>query len=123
MTETENVAVQAGRKVTTHRRENLHYLVVTHGSQAALASSIPSSLLTQPMISTILRKKRPLWPHEARAIENDLKIPEYWLDRYSLRLAWKQLRRFRELPQDAVSLLNEMLVFVEAQARSSAASK
>ncbi len=121
MPELETPEEKAGRFVTKTRYENLDYLVVTHGSQAALAAATPSSQLTQPIISTILRKKRPLWEHEARAIEADLKIPTNWLDRYPLRSAWKQLRRFRELPAENVALFNEMLAFAEQQAASNKA--
>lgn len=107
--------LEASVSVPIRRRENLEYLCITHGSQVALAQAIAESGVTQPMISTILRKKRPLWPDEARAIEQELGIPNNWLDRYSLRAAAKHVRKFRELPEEARVLLNEMFAFAESQ--------
>ena len=97
------------------RRGNLGYLVTVHGSQAGLAGAIIPSGLTQPIISTILRKKRPLRPLEARAIERQLGIPQTWLDRFDLRQAWKLTSKFRELPLETQALFNDMLEFAEGR--------
>jgi hypothetical protein len=114
----EDEAVVVGRRMTTQRRENLEYLVRTHGSQKAFADAVPSAGITQPMISLMLsRKRRWLSTHEARRIEADLKIPENWMDRYPLAEVWRMWRRFRELPPETIALFNEMLEFTESRKR------
>ena len=100
------------------RRENLGYLVANHGSQSALADALVSSGLTQPMISTILRRQRPLWTKEAREVEKQLGIPADWLDRHCLRETWKYVRKFRELQPETRILVNEILAFVEGMGGS-----
>lgn len=111
-----DVTVQIGTSIATNRRVNFDFLVNSHGSQASLAAAVPSAGITQPMISLMLSKKRPLSKYEARNIEIDLMIPNGWLDRLNLRDAWKLWRNFRELPPESRALFNEMQAFVDQKA-------
>lgn len=104
--------------VVALRRANLDYLVRAYGSQSALAHAANVSSLTQPVVSTILRRKRVLWPDEARAVEANLGIPQHWLDRFEIHQAWRPLLRFRELPPDVRQVFNELAAFAEGAEES-----
>lgn len=99
--------------VNVKRRENLDFLVACYGTQTDLAKVIVKSGVTQPIISSILRKKRVLEAYEARNIETELGIPRAWMDRFDLRQAWKHIRKFRVLGAETKTLFNEMLEFSE----------
>ena len=105
--------------VGTTRRKNLSWLVDVHGSQTDLASEVPGTSLTQPVISLILREKRPLHEHEARVLEGRLGIPANWLDCYSLRESWKLVKQFGKLSEPQRFLVNEMLAFVASRGNAS----
>ena len=111
-----DVAVQIGTRITTNRRVNIDFLASLQGSQQALAVSMPSTGITQPMISKILSKERPLSDHEARKIEEDLKIPYGWLDRIKLSSALQIWLKFKEISSENIALFNEMQSFFEANA-------
>jgi len=64
-----------------NRRKQLAILVETYGTQSALARTLSHKSLTQPIISSILRRKRPLAEYEARDIELKLGIPKGSMDR------------------------------------------
>ena len=97
------------------RRENLQFLVGCHGTQTDLAKALSHKTLTQPIISSILRRKRPLHVHEARDLEQILGIPNGWLDRYTLRKAWRLIRQFGTLDASTQGLVNALLTFATEQ--------
>lgn len=98
------------------RRENLKFLVETYRTQTALAKTLAHKTLTQPIISLILRRRRPLGQCEARDIERKLGIPNGWMDRYTLRKAWGLVRPFSTLDITTQEILNALLKFSEEHA-------
>lgn len=97
------------------RRENISYLINLHGTQTRLAEILAHETLTQPIISSILRGKRPLRESEARYIEQKVGIPKNWIDKYPLRAAWRLLIRFRRMSEGDRETVNEILSFIEVQ--------
>lgn len=98
------------------RRENLEFLAETYGTQSALAKALASKTISQPIISSILQRKRPLPEREARDIEEMLDIPIGWIDRYSLRKSWGLIRPFSTLDTSTQEILNALLKFAEEHA-------
>jgi|SRR5205809_5837839 hypothetical protein len=94
------------------RRENLEFLVACHGSQTSFANAVRYRSLTQPIVSSILHRRRALHEFEARAVERSLSIPEGWMDRYSLRKAWLHIRKIRQMDPEAQRVVHALLKFV-----------
>lgn len=98
------------------RRGALDFLIVIHGSQTELARVLNHSTLTQPILSSIQRRKRPLHSHEARDIEKILGIPDGWMDRNNwVRTGWKLAKEYRMLGPDERAIANKLLSFALVQ--------
>jgi hypothetical protein len=108
------------------RKENLRFLVKEYGSQCALAKAIAASSLTQPMISQILNKPRRIgWGRmgivrsfssdEARSVEKQLGIPNGWMDKYPLDVAWPLVKKFQKLSPECRQVVSDFIDFVSGR--------
>lgn len=99
--------------VSRSRRENLDFLCRCHGSQSQLARVLADKCLTQPIVSSILRRKRRMRENEARDVERKLNIPNGWMDRCNLRKTAPLIREFRALHPSIQELFNSLLDHVQ----------
>ncbi len=107
--------------IGSFKRENLEFLVACHGTQTEFANALHHNTLTQPIISSIIRKKRTFHSHEARAIEQWLCISEGWIDRYPLltfRKAWAHLKKLRHMEPDTVRTLHALVKFADQNSKA-----
>lgn len=95
-----------------NRRENLEFLVACHATQSELAKVLAHDTLTQPIISSILRRKRLFHECEARDVERIIGLPEGWMDNYSLRKGWPLIREFRRFDSETKKIVNGLLKFI-----------
>ena len=95
-------------------RENLLFLVACHGSQSALSTML-SPVLTQQKISSMIGGRRYLREHEARHIEQRLRIPSGWMKQCSLRLGMPLVRQFRAMDATTQDLFDALIAFVLMQ--------
>ena len=98
------------------RKNNLIYLIQTHGSQTELAKKLNSKSLTQQILSAIQRGKRALHSYEAREIEQKLGIPTGWMDHESwLKKGWRHLNTYRKLDASTKLIVDGVNKFVLSQ--------
>ena len=94
------------------RRSALDFLITIHGTQTELAHILNHPTLSQPILSSIQRKKRFLHPHEARDMEGILDIPDGWMDRDNwVRAGWKVVKEYRTLGAKEKAIANQLLAF------------
>jgi hypothetical protein len=96
-------------------RQNINFLVAKCGNSQTAMAKMLNQRLSQPMISSLSRTGtgRHLHWHEARRIEQELKIPFGWMSRYSMAEVWPLVVRFRELSGDGQELFNDMLKLID----------
>ena len=102
------------QNIIQNRRENLEYLVYhMYGNQSIFATDLKYSALSQPTVSDILRKKRQLYLHEARAIEEKLSIPVNWMDKDSWVYDGRDLiEKYKKLTDEEKVFFNATIEFV-----------
>ena len=94
------------------RRNALIFLIGCYGTQTELARILAHGTLTQPILSSIERRKRPLHPHEARDVERIIGIPDGWMNRENwVRDGWKLITEYRHLGEKEKSVANRMVSF------------
>lgn len=97
-----------------NRRENLTYLVDFIGTQTELAKTLKSKTLSQQILSSIERGKRPMHDFEAREIEQKLSIPRGWMDLPPwTSKGWELLRKYRALNDDEKRLFDELAEYLQ----------
>ena len=95
------------------RRNALIFLIDRYGTQTELARVLAHETLTQPILSSIERRKRPLHPHEARDIERVIGLPEGWMSNENwVRDGWKLITEYRCLGEKEKGVANRMVSFV-----------
>jgi SOS response regulatory protein OraA/RecX len=96
----------------TARRYALIFLIGRYRTQTELARVLSHETLTQPILSSIERRKRPLHPHEARDIERIIGIPEGWMSKeHWVRDGWKLITEYQSLGEGEKSVANRMVSF------------
>lgn len=101
--------------VSKLRRENPKRLADSR-TQTKLASDLEHETLTQQIISSIIRGKRPLYNSEARYVEEKPGIPSGWIDMYPLGIKTLLLvREFGKLDAASKEITNKLLQFVQNQ--------
>ena len=102
------------QNIILSRRKNLEYLIdYKYGSQSSFAAILKYPALTQPTLSDILRKKRPLHEFEARAIEDKLSIPHNWMDRDNWIYDGRELiDKYKIMTDDEKVFFNKTINFV-----------
>lgn len=95
------------------RRKNLEDLIKIHNTQTDFANFINHPKLSQPILSSILNKKRPFHDQEARYIEQKMGIPETWLDKYPLQEVMPLIRKLRRLDIETQEIFNGLLKFID----------
>lgn len=99
-------------RASVSRRNALSYLINRYGTQTELARVLAHKTLTQPILSSIERKKRPLHSYEARDIERIIGIPDGWMDQENwVRDAWKLILEYQILDETEKSVANRMVSF------------
>jgi hypothetical protein len=94
------------------RRNALIFLINRYGTQTQLARVLAHETLTQPILSSIERGKRPLHPHEARDIERVIGLPEGWMSNENWVCdGWKLITEYRCLGEQEKSVANRMVSF------------
>jgi hypothetical protein len=105
------------KNISVVRRNNVMSLVYHYGSQTKLAATLASNILTQQILSAIMKGKRALQPHEAREIETTLVIPNGWMDKQDsievIRGSYGLITKYRLLSKNDRDLFNDMAAFVE----------
>jgi hypothetical protein len=97
---------------TVAGRNALIFLIDYYGTQTMLARVLAHKTLTQPILSSIERKKRPLHPHEARDIEKIIGIPDGWMSKENfVRDGWKLITEYQRLGEVEKSVANRMVLF------------
>lgn len=91
--------------------ENLRFLVNCHGSQTQLARRLDHRSLTQPIISSILHRKRRFHETEIRHLEMTIGIPKGWMRRVSLRKAWLLCKKYQRLNSDGRRVVDDIVMF------------
>ena len=97
------------------RRENLKRLADSR-TQTKLATDLEHDMLTQQVISSIIRGKRILHDSEARHVEMKLGIPLGWMDKYPFKVKTLMLARdFNKLDAASKEIVSKLLQFVDSQ--------
>jgi hypothetical protein len=95
------------------RRNALIFLIDLYGTQTELARVLAHETLTQPILSSIARRKRPLYPNEARDIERVIGLPEGWMSNENwVRDGWKLITEYRSLGEEEKGVANRTVSFV-----------
>lgn len=102
--------------VNINRRENLHSVVKILGSQTEVAKKLNHEVLTQPILSSIIRAKRPMHDHEARTFERQIGIPAYWMDeKFLIKNGWSLIREYQRLDDNGKNLINRFSDFLRTK--------
>jgi hypothetical protein len=101
-----------------NRAKNLTILIDIAGTQRELANLLTSQALTQQILSSIERGKRPMYELEARSIENDLVIPIGWLDLDTWQQdGWGLIKEYRALDDHGKATFNKLYSFLKKRCK------
>jgi len=101
-----------------NRAKNLTILIDITGTQTELANLLTSQTLTQQILSSIERGKRPMHESEARSIENDLVIPIGWLDIDTWQQdGWELIKEYRALDDHGKAIFNKLFLFLKKRCK------
>jgi hypothetical protein len=97
-----------------NRAKNLIHLIDITGTQTDLANLLSSDTLTQQILSSIERGKRPMHEFEARTIEKDLVIPIGWMDLDNWgQDGWGLIKQYRSLDDYGKLVFNDLYSFLK----------
>jgi hypothetical protein len=98
------------------RRNALTFLINCYGSQTALAKALSHETLTQPILSSIERKRRCLHQNEARDIEKIIGIPDGWMDKDKWVIdGWALICEYRGMNKNQRENVCRLLAFALAR--------
>ena len=99
--------------VLKNRRENLHWVIKVLGSQTEVASKLNHEVLTQQILSSIVRGKRPMHEGEARTFEKKIGIPAGWMDKPDwVKDGWNLIKAYRSLDNDNRQFISKISTFI-----------